>query len=60
MKKGWRVEKEVIYGLMQPVVSEQLFNIVSGGLWLADRRIKMVATAIPTAFKDLKRINVHV
>lgn len=45
---------------MQPVVSEQLFNIVSGGLWLADRRIKMVATAIPTAFKDLKRINVHV
>lgn len=35
-----RVEKEVFYGLMQPVVSEQLLNIVSGGLWLADRRIK--------------------
>lgn len=37
---GLRVEREVICGLMQPAVSQKLFNTVSGGLRFVYRRIK--------------------
>lgn len=39
------------YGLMQPMVSKYLFNIESGRLILAYRRMKMVTAVISTALK---------